>query len=108
MDITLNFSLNSQHPWTGGWKGDIDNTSILPVLITGHTMSIITKKPLIELPIQDMRLFRFTTDGQKVIFIVTFNKAYDGKSELVIKGGDFCDDWCFIIGWAYLIVDIET
>ena len=109
LDDNYKLRENDQHSWSSDWKGEHDSTFILPVVITEDNIQPITGGgwPL-EIPVQDMRLFRFMQDGTKAVFIITYNQAYDEAPDLIIKGGDTCDDWCYIIGWAYLIVDVNN
>jgi hypothetical protein len=104
-----NLSRNPQHPWGSDWKGEIDVTFILPAIITkNHVQPITTGGWPLRVPVQDMRLFRFMRDGSLVSFVLTYNKNYEGQRDLVIKGGQNCADYCYIIGWSYLLVNTHT
>nr|QBK87529.1 MAG: hypothetical protein LCMAC201_04400 [Marseillevirus LCMAC201] len=108
-DKNPNLSDNPQHPWFSNWVGEHDGTYILPMIITEHAIQPITTSgwPL-YLPMQDMRLFRFMKDGNKIVFILSYNVSYNGYQDMLIKAGDSCDDWCYLIGWSYLMVDINS
>jgi hypothetical protein len=107
---------NQQHSWINNWKSDIgqDVTYIFPILIDDDKkIEIINqgKWPLI-LPFQDTRIFRYyklkTKNCTKINFILTFNEKYENSPNMIIKNGDTCDEWCYIIGWSYLIIDINN
>lgn len=112
-DITKDFDYNpqlmknNQHPWGTDWSGT-DVTYILPIIITENYVQPITtgQWPLV-IPVQDMRVFRFVKDSTKVGFVVTFNELYTGHRSVLIKGGDTCDKFCYLIGWGYLLIDIN-
>lgn len=98
---------NPQHPWGTSWDG-LDQTLIFLARIT-DTFEILehTDFPII-VNVQDMRIFRFAVDGSRVSYILTFNELYQERPDMVIKGGDTCDDFCYLIGWAYLVVNTDT
>lgn len=99
---------NTQHPWGAGWKGD-DVTFVLPVVITkDHIQPITTGKWPLQIPYQDARLYEFHKDGTKIAYILTYNKEYAGEKDMIISGGKDCGDYCYIIGWSYLLVDINN
>ena len=96
---------NRHHPWGTSWDGH-DVTYILPMTINEQTIDPIDKQ-IITIPVQDARLFRFMRDGDHIVYIVTFNEMYAGHDDVIIKGGDTCDDFCYLIGWGYLLVDVN-
>jgi hypothetical protein len=100
---------NTQHPWGTDWEGSEDATYILPMVITGDKVQPVTSGewPL-KIPVQDMRIFRFIKDETRVGFILTYNERYDGDKELLIKGDKTCENSCYLIGWSYLLIDINT
>ena len=98
---------NIQHPWWTDWSGD-DYTFILPVvLINNEIFPLVENNFPIKIPVQDMRIFRFMEDGDNIVFILTYNEKYY-DSDIIIKGGDYCDDWCYLIGWSYLQINKNT
>ncbi len=99
---------NPQHPWGTDWDGT-DVTYILPIVLTKDSVQPITTGawPL-EIPVQDMRIFKFMKDDTRAVFILTYNERYKGHQDMIIKGGDSCQDFCYLIGWSYLIVDINS
>lgn len=110
-DNNPDLSKNKQHPWNTDWSGD-DKTIIFPVnIIDKQVIPIKNCKSLgypLKLPFQDLRIFRFIQLGDKITYIVTFNERYEGHYNTVIKGGNLCDDYCYLIGWGYLIIDSKT
>lgn len=99
---------NPQHPWGTDWKGT-DVTYILPMVITeDHIQPITSGGWPITVPVQDMRIFRFMKDGNNAVFVLTYNERYEDNEDLIIKGGDYCDEYCYLIGWSYLLVDINS
>lgn len=99
---------NVQHPWGAGWKGD-DVTYVLPVVITeDHIQPITTGRWPLKIPYQDARLYEFNKDGTKIAYILTYNKEYEGEKDMIISGGKDCADYCYIIGWSYLLIDINN
>lgn len=107
MDYDPKLIYNTQHPWGTDWSGT-DNTYILPAVITERNVHHVTsgKWPLV-IPVQDMRIFSFFKDGDNICYILTYNEKYQGDKEIMIKGGDSCDEFCYLIGWSYLIVNIR-
>ncbi len=107
LDLNPKLIENTQHPWGTDWNGT-DVTYILPMVITAEKQQVITNGewPLV-MPVQDMRVFRFIKDNSHVGMILTYNERYEGYQDLIIKGGDSCDDYCYLIGWSYLLVDIN-
>lgn len=100
-----NTKRDSQHPWASNWSGEINDTFVFPIIIAEDSVKpVISKGWPIRVPVQDARVFRFVKDGDYVSFILTYNERYVDQ-ELLIKGGDYCDDFCFIIGWSYLLVN---
>jgi hypothetical protein len=108
LDTNPKLVQNPQHPWGTDWAGT-DVTYILPMVITEDTIQPITSGQWpIVVPVQDTRIFRFMKDGRHAVFILTFNERYEGFQDMIIKGGDSCDDFCYLIGWSYLLVDINS
>lgn len=111
-DTNPDLHKNKQHPWGTSWDGK-DYTLICPARLTKDRKLEMVKNckklgyPL-NLPFQDLRIFRFIQLENKIVFILTFNERYEGHTKTVIKGGDVCDDYCYLIGWGYLIVDAIT
>jgi len=108
LDLNPILLQNPQHPWGTDWAGT-DVTYILPMIITGDSVQplIATGWPIV-VPVQDTRIFRFMKDGSHIAFILTYNERYEGFEDMVIKAGDLCDDFCYLIGWSYLLVDINS
>lgn len=108
LDLNPKLMKNPQHPWGTDWAGT-DVTYILPMIITEESVQpITTGKWPIEIPVQDMRIYRFVKNAQEISFILTFNEMYTGERDIVIKGGDTCDEFCYLIGWGYLLVNLNT
>lgn len=104
-----NNSKNAQHPWFTKWKGEEDATYIFPIVLVGESVQPL-RQDLYPLKIagQDTRIFRFCQTGTEIAYILTYNKAYNNRSDLLIKGGDTCDDYCYVIDWSYLVLDVNT
>lgn len=103
MDPNPILKKNKQHPWGMGWKGK-SITSIVLMDIKNNVAKSIDQQQL-DLSGQDTRIFRFMEDNTHITYILTFNQSYKRSDNIVIKGGDKCDDYCYIIGWGYLLVD---
>lgn len=100
---------NPQHPWYSNWNSEHDLTYIFPCEIVDKQIKAeINGKWPIELKVQDLRIFKFIDDGDNTIFICTYNQQYTEDSDLIIKGGNNCGNWCYLIGWSYIIVNRKT
>lgn len=104
-----NNSKNPQHPWSTKWKGDEDATYVFPVVLVEDSIQPLRQDiyPL-KIDAQDARIFQFCQTETNAAFILTYNKEYSNRADLLIKGGDRCDDYCYIIDWSYLVLDINT
>lgn len=108
LDLEPRLMKNPQHPWGTNWDGT-DVTYILPMRITADLIEPMgTGEWPITVPVQDMRIFKFMNDKNHAVFILTFNERYEGDKDLLIKGGDSCDEYCYLINWSYLLVDHKT
>ena len=99
---------NTQHPWKTGWKGATDFSLIVPVRITGEKFEpLATGEWPIKTVGKDLRLYKFIDSEKYSVYILTFNKIFQDP-DILIKGGERCDEDCFIIGWALMIVNTDT
>jgi hypothetical protein len=102
------FLTNKQHPWYAKWKAGHDTTYIVPVTITDKVRVIKHNEWPLNIPGQDARVYTFSRSNTEVGVLVTFNRAFDRRPDMLIKGGDTCKEYCYIIDWGYLVVDILT
>jgi hypothetical protein len=100
---------NSQHPWSTNWNSEHDLTYVIPIVIRNDFIQALSLPnwPLKIPGVQDTRLFRFIQQDQHIGIIVTFNQEYHNSPDLILKSGDSCDDWCYIINWGYLLVNYQ-
>jgi len=100
---------NPQHPWKSGWGGNnkLDSTFIIIAKINQKKELVSLNKKYKKLNVQDMRIFKFYSDYKTTSFILTFNNTFKDNI-LTIKSGDRCDDYCYNISWAYLVIDLNT
>lgn len=110
IDSTSNPHKNTQHPWSTGWKGVStekrqDVSYITPIRIENDEVTIIeTDSWPIDIKGQDLRIFKFYQDEDVTSYVLTYNKLFK-DDEIVLKDGDTCENWCYIIGWSYLVVN---
>jgi hypothetical protein len=109
-DITKNPHKNYQHPWKSFWQGESgelkeDISYLLPVSLNGEFKTIKNSNWPITVDGQDLRIFKFYRDDEQKLttYILTYNKLYNDEN-VVVKSGKSCEDWCYIIGWSYLVV----
>ena len=109
MDYNRNPYKNTQHPWSTEWDANQDYTYVFPAIVTKESFTpLLVEDYPIRLDCQDARIYRFVKTDNKVAFILTYNEEYNSFPDMLIKSGDSCDDYCYIIGWSYLIVDKDT
>lgn len=106
-DTNPNLHENKQHPWTSNWKGidgKREDSTYLFIAKYEHDNIVIQEIVPTVLEYQDARLFRFDETSTHVTCIMTYNKSFHGN-DIVIDQGATCDAWCYIIGFAYLIIN---
>lgn len=104
---------NYQHPWKSFWKGESnelkeDITYIFLIKLENNNVKIIDN-PNFPLKIdgQDLRIFEFYNDENTASYVLTYNKPFQNP-DIIIKGGKTCEEGCYIIGWNYLVIDLNN
>jgi hypothetical protein len=97
------------HPWYTNWSGQEDMTYIFPAIYNENEFKCLNGEnwPL-EIKGVDARIFYFMRVDDKNIYIITYNTTFRGYKELILKGGNPCDDYCTVIAWGMLFLDINT
>jgi hypothetical protein len=106
---------DKQHPWKTNWTGKNDKTYVFPVTYKTNVEKGVDsfecikggKWPLV-LNGEDARIFYLMTVDNYNIYILTYNVKYKNHKEYILKGGNLCDDYCGVVDWGMLNLNIDN